>query len=300
LDGRGLFGIVGPTGAGKSALLDALIYALYGRTPQIGKDTKKLITSGADLARVRLVFEVAGAAWEVNSIMRCQGASTVVLRRHGDPAPDTSGERAVNDRIAEIVGLNYDAFCTSLTLPQSEFDRFLTQTLKLPASGVQLRVAYRQPVPAAPVWDFYRSGDLGAFKSALGDAPPYADAAELVALVEQLIARAEFGHSEHVASLIQRLQAETARPQPFAFCGFAKKMVDCGLERRIRHPGESARQLGDRKVGCIDATQPDLVATANPGCTLQIQKILRERGKSLPAAHPIEILDASISGTPLP
>jgi len=103
-----------------------------------------------------------------------------------------------------------------VTREAGEFDRFLTQTLKLPASGVQLRVAYRQPVPAAPVWDFYRTGDLDAFKAALGEAPPYADAAELVHVVENLIARAEFGHSEHVASLIQRLQAETARPQPFA------------------------------------------------------------------------------------
>ena len=102
-----------------------------------------------------------------------------------------------------------------VTREAGEFDRFLTQTLKLPASGVQLRVAYRQPVAAAPVWEFYRSGDLDAFKVALGEAPPYADAAELVGLVEQLIARAESGHSEHVASLVQRLQAEAARPQPF-------------------------------------------------------------------------------------
>ena len=103
-----------------------------------------------------------------------------------------------------------------VTREAGEFDRFLTQTLKLPASGVQLRVAYRQPVAGAPVWEFYRTGDLDAFKAALGDAPPYADAAELVDVVEQLIARAQFGHSEHVASLVQRLQAETARPQPFA------------------------------------------------------------------------------------
>jgi ATP-dependent RNA helicase SUPV3L1/SUV3 len=103
-----------------------------------------------------------------------------------------------------------------VTREAGEFDRFLTQTLKLPASGVQLRVAYRQPVPAAPVWAFYRSGDLDAFKADLGVAPSYADAAELVTVVEQLVARAESGHSEHVASLIQRLQAETARPQLFA------------------------------------------------------------------------------------
>jgi ATP-dependent RNA helicase SUPV3L1/SUV3 len=103
-----------------------------------------------------------------------------------------------------------------VTVEAGEFDRFLTQTLKLPASGIQLRVAYRQPVPAAPVWDFYRTGDLDAFRGALGTAPPYADAAELIEVVERLIARAESGNSEHVGSLVQRLQAETARPQPFA------------------------------------------------------------------------------------
>jgi ATP-dependent RNA helicase SUPV3L1/SUV3 len=103
-----------------------------------------------------------------------------------------------------------------VTREAGEFDRFLTQTLKLPASGAQFRVAYRQPVAAAPVWDYYRTGDLDAFKAALGAAPPYPDAAELVAHLEALVARAESGHSEHVASLVQRLQAETARPQPFA------------------------------------------------------------------------------------
>jgi len=63
---------------------------------------------------------------------------------------------------------------------------------------------------------------------------------------------------------------------------------------------QSAEQIGQRKVDNVLSTRAELLASANPGCTLQIQKILRERGKRLPAAHPIEILDASISGTPLP
>jgi glycolate oxidase iron-sulfur subunit len=62
---------------------------------------------------------------------------------------------------------------------------------------------------------------------------------------------------------------------------------------------ESADEIGARKVKNVLSTRPDLLATANPGCTLQIQKILRESGKTLAAAHPIEILDASISGTKL-
>ena len=59
----------------------------------------------------------------------------------------------------------------------------------------------------------------------------------------------------------------------------------------------SADEIGARKVVNVLSTNADLLASANPGCTLQIQKILRESCKKLRAAHPIEILDASISGT---
>ncbi len=62
----------------------------------------------------------------------------------------------------------------------------------------------------------------------------------------------------------------------------------------------SADEIGRRKAENVLATGADLFASANPGCTLQIQKILRERGKDLRAAHPIEILDASLRGVPLP
>jgi glycolate dehydrogenase iron-sulfur subunit len=59
---------------------------------------------------------------------------------------------------------------------------------------------------------------------------------------------------------------------------------------------ESADEIGARKVANVLSTKADLLASANPGCTLQIQKILRESGRKLPAKHPIEILDASIQG----
>ena len=59
---------------------------------------------------------------------------------------------------------------------------------------------------------------------------------------------------------------------------------------------ESAREIGVRKVENVQSIAPDLVASANPGCTLQMQAILRERGATLRAAHPIELLDASIAG----
>lgn len=59
---------------------------------------------------------------------------------------------------------------------------------------------------------------------------------------------------------------------------------------------ESSREIGGRKVDNVLATNTEILVSANPGCTLQIQMLLRERGKSIRAAHPIELLDASIRG----
>ena len=62
---------------------------------------------------------------------------------------------------------------------------------------------------------------------------------------------------------------------------------------------ESAREIGLRKVENVLAARADLLASANPGCTIQIESLMREQGISLAAAHPIEILDASIRGAGL-
>jgi glycolate oxidase iron-sulfur subunit len=61
---------------------------------------------------------------------------------------------------------------------------------------------------------------------------------------------------------------------------------------------EAAAALGDRKARHIDAVQPDLIVTGNPGCTLQIGAALDRVGARKPVLHPIELLDRSIRGTP--
>ena len=59
---------------------------------------------------------------------------------------------------------------------------------------------------------------------------------------------------------------------------------------------ESAAEIGRRKVANVLRTGCEVLASANPGCTLQIQKLLRDQGRRLSAAHPIEILDVSLRG----
>jgi glycolate oxidase iron-sulfur subunit len=56
----------------------------------------------------------------------------------------------------------------------------------------------------------------------------------------------------------------------------------------------AAREIGERKVDNVTSVAPEIVVSANPGCTLQMQSIARDRGVTLRAAHPIELLDAAI------
>ena len=58
-----------------------------------------------------------------------------------------------------------------------------------------------------------------------------------------------------------------------------------GLEKRARDVAHVS-----------DPVEPELLVSANPGCTLQIQSQLGAAGASIRTAHPIEVLDASIRG----
>jgi glycolate oxidase iron-sulfur subunit len=59
---------------------------------------------------------------------------------------------------------------------------------------------------------------------------------------------------------------------------------------------EPAAQLGERKARNIAALKPDIIATGNPGCTLQIAAAGRRLGHDWKIVHPIELIDRSIKG----
>jgi glycolate oxidase iron-sulfur subunit len=57
-----------------------------------------------------------------------------------------------------------------------------------------------------------------------------------------------------------------------------------------------SRDLGDRKARNVLAAGAQLLVTSNPGCDLQIRAALRRMGVAMPAAHVMEVIDASIRG----
>ena len=80
----------------------------------------------------------------------------------------------------------------------------------------------------------------------------------------------------------------------------AEQEICCGSAGiyNIVQPG-AARELGDRKAERVLATEPDAYASANPGCLVQVTAALRRAGRPLPAFHPVELVDASLSGIPV-
>jgi glycolate oxidase iron-sulfur subunit len=59
---------------------------------------------------------------------------------------------------------------------------------------------------------------------------------------------------------------------------------------------EAAVPLGDRKLAVLNAGNPDVIVSANPGCRLQLASAARRAGRSVTFAHPVELLDRSIRG----
>jgi DNA repair protein SbcC/Rad50 len=119
-----LFAITGQTGAGKTSILDAITYALYGKTSRLNKAGKDLITQGAKAMSVVLHFRTGADEYKVRRDIR---GSSVTVRleqlREGEWVGISPSE--INGRILQIVGLDFDGFTKAVILPQGQFDLFL-------------------------------------------------------------------------------------------------------------------------------------------------------------------------------
>jgi exonuclease SbcC len=127
--GAEFFALVGPTGSGKSSVLDAICFALYGTVPRYDDDrlVAPSITQGANEARVSLRFELGGAEYVATRIVRRtpKGATTKEARLECGGEVLAGDARSMSAAVAELIGLPFNHFTRCVILPQGEFAQFL-------------------------------------------------------------------------------------------------------------------------------------------------------------------------------
>ena len=229
------FALTGPTGAGKSTVIDALCFALYGTVPRWDneKEVRNALAPSANACRVSLIFELAGQRYvAVRSLQRDrQGRVTTKaarLERLDASIPPTAaltamlqasveqlaeGPDNVKMAVQELLGLSYEHFTQSVLLPQGGFAEFLRAT---PAKRQQLLVellafgVYKEAGQRARVRAERAEAERDAAQRArdqLGDATEAAESAAAARLAG-LIALAE--KTEDGLATLTQLQKQAA------------------------------------------------------------------------------------------
>ncbi len=124
------FAMVGPTGAGKSTIIDALCFALYGSIPRYGDErlVGRAVSVGGREAKVSLTFDVAGVRYHATRVVRLgKGKADAILERDivGGTEVLASGAREMKTAVEQLLGLPFAHFTKCVVLPQGEFAKFL-------------------------------------------------------------------------------------------------------------------------------------------------------------------------------
>lgn len=142
LSAHGLFLLNGATGAGKTSVLDAICFALYGSVPGVRQDGKRLRSDHAEAAaepRVTCEFSAKGRHFEVSRSpawdkpsargrngFTLQQANTLLRERIDGAWVEKSGRNdEAGAEIADVLGMNRDQFTRVVMLPQGDFAAFL-------------------------------------------------------------------------------------------------------------------------------------------------------------------------------
>lgn len=172
---RDQIAVVGDTGAGKSSILEAMTYALYGKTSFAGQANQELMNDTSDKTRVVLRFRVSGQEWDVVRTLRRDGKGQVrpsgarlqLLGKDGEPLEIVEQVRQVNERVEQLIGLDSDAFLRTVVLPQGRFARLLVEDRPADRGKVLRQLWPTEDLEAVGELASWALGDVGQTRARL-------------------------------------------------------------------------------------------------------------------------------------
>jgi DNA repair protein SbcC/Rad50 len=132
----GVFGIFGPTGSGKSSILDAMTLALFGSVERASNNTHGIINHAENQLSVSFTFELENAAgkkrytiersFKRSDEWRVKSATSRLIEIGDESIVLADKTNEVNKKIEELLGLEMKDFTRAVVLPQGKFAEFLS------------------------------------------------------------------------------------------------------------------------------------------------------------------------------
>jgi len=153
-------------------------------------------------------------------------------------------------------------------------------------------------------WDDARQAARSEFASKVQDVHEFLDRIGLIPPAGPLSGRATYHDACHLAHAQKITEAPRRILQQIPglqWSALTESEICCGAAGtyNLTEP-EMADRLGRRKLANIAATRADIVVTANAGCLLQMARHAREQKAGLQFFHPMDLLDLSYQGKPIP
>ena len=136
LGSLGIFGVFGPTGSGKSTILDAITLALFGKVERAKSGTRGILNQFEDKLSVSFEFSLGEDSYLAERLYaREKNDPDSVRNRHSRLIKLSAGNQVLADKasdmdnkVVQLLGMSFDDFSRAVILPQGKFDQFLKLT----------------------------------------------------------------------------------------------------------------------------------------------------------------------------